>query len=80
MKCKTRERSWKSCETRTVNFVIFVVDGITVLKSMEGDGPDETQYMEMITRAFMCPYLSFKGTEMLLCFYFTSLVELINKT
>ncbi|EOX93819.1 hypothetical protein QUC31_004308 [Theobroma cacao] len=63
MKCKTRERSWKSCETRTVNFVIFVVDGITVLKSMEGDGPDETQYMEMITRAFMCPYLSFKDDK-----------------
>ena len=70
MKCKTRGLGWQSCKTRTVNFVIFVVDGVTVLKSMEGDGPAYVQYMQMITRAFKCPCLSFKGAETLLNFLF----------
>ncbi|XVF72302.1 hypothetical protein PTKIN_Ptkin12aG0109900 [Pterospermum kingtungense] len=61
MKRLIRELGWQSCKTRTVNFVIFVVDGITVLKSMEGDGLAE--YMQMITRAFKCPYLSFKDDK-----------------
>ncbi|XVF32131.1 hypothetical protein REPUB_Repub17cG0055600 [Reevesia pubescens] len=63
MKCKTQGLGWQSCKTRAVNFVIFVVDGVTVLKSMEGDGPAEVQYMQMITSAFKCPCLSFKDNK-----------------
>ncbi|OMO66022.1 putative ATP binding protein [Corchorus capsularis] len=63
LKCKTQDIPWRSCKTRTVNFVIFVVDAVTVLKSIEGGGPEEAHYMQMITRAFKCPYVSFKDDK-----------------
>lgn len=53
-----------------VNFVIFVVDAVSVLKSMESDGLEDVLYMEMITKVFKHPCLSFKGTEILLMVLF----------
>ncbi|XWS36597.1 hypothetical protein CRYUN_Cryun20dG0098300 [Craigia yunnanensis] len=79
MKCKTRELGWKSCKTRKVNFVIFVVDGVTVLKSMEGDGPAEIQYMQMITKAFKCPYLSFKDDKPVLVITHGDLLSIADR-
>ncbi|KAF8391945.1 hypothetical protein HHK36_022285 [Tetracentron sinense] len=44
---------------RMVNFIIFVVNGLSVLKSMVGE--DDLQYNHMLTKMFSCPYLSSKG-------------------
>ncbi|KAK0589143.1 hypothetical protein LWI29_010251 [Acer saccharum] len=64
IKCKARKNSCQLSENRMVNFFIFVVDGLSVLKSMESDGDDvEKQYTQMITTAFNCPYLSFKDDK-----------------
>ncbi|XWS47191.1 hypothetical protein CRYUN_Cryun14cG0131900 [Craigia yunnanensis] len=79
MKCKTRGLGWQSCKTRTVNFVIFVVDGVTVLKSMEGDCPEDVQYMQMITRAFKCPCLSFKDDKPVLVITHGDLLSIADR-
>ncbi|GKV34015.1 hypothetical protein SLEP1_g42442 [Rubroshorea leprosula] len=63
MKCSTQEKNCQSSKIRMVNFVIFVVDGIAVLKSMEGDGTGITKYMQTISTVFNCPYLSFKDDK-----------------
>ncbi|XP_076901218.1 uncharacterized protein LOC143555575 [Bidens hawaiensis] len=59
MKCKARQDKLPSYERRRVDFVIFVVNGLSVLKCMESSGAD-TQYMHMVTEAFSSPFLSFK--------------------
>lgn len=61
MKCKARNNGCHPGEAKMVNFCIFVVDGLAVLKSMEDDGDAEKQYNQIIKTAFNCPYLSFKG-------------------
>ena len=73
MKCKGRQSGYNSRKTRLVNFVIFVVNGLSVLKSMDScdDGASES-YIQMITKMFCCPYLSFRGT----CPFFVFCLEL----
>lgn len=44
-----------------VNFVIYVVNGLSVLKSLENAGALERGYTDMVASSFNCPYLSFKG-------------------
>lgn len=61
MKCKARKDDCEASERRMVNFVIFVLNGLEVLKFMEGDGDAEQQYTQMIRATFSSPYLSFKG-------------------
>ncbi|XP_021300971.1 uncharacterized protein LOC110429322 isoform X2 [Herrania umbratica] len=63
MKCKTQEDNCLSTETRKVNFVIFVVHGVSFLKSMEGDDNEGKQYIQLITKVFNCPHLSFKDDK-----------------
>ncbi|XP_010440643.1 PREDICTED: uncharacterized protein LOC104723902 isoform X1 [Camelina sativa] len=46
-------------EIRKVNSVIFVVDAVEILKSMES----ETSYAHMVSTAFNCPLLSFKDDK-----------------
>lgn len=48
------------CEKRMVNFVIFVVDGISVLKSMDSK---DTQYNDILVETFNYPFLSFKDSK-----------------
>lgn len=60
MKCKAHENGYRS-KTRMVNFVILVVDGLAVLKSIDSDADEGTMYMQMLATTFNCPYLSFKG-------------------
>ncbi|XVE78141.1 hypothetical protein DITRI_Ditri13aG0120100 [Diplodiscus trichospermus] len=79
IKCKRRELGWQSCKTRTVNFVIFVVDGVTVLKSMESDDPADVQYLQMITSAFKCPYLSFKDDKPVLVITHGDLLSIADR-
>ncbi|ONK61784.1 uncharacterized protein A4U43_C08F33550 [Asparagus officinalis] len=61
-KIKTLERQYTlfPCRRRSVNFVIYVVDGVSVLKSMK---EEESEYREMIIESFNCPYLSFKDDK-----------------
>lgn len=49
-----------SYEKRTVNFVIFVVNRLSVLKCVESDGAD-TQYTQMVAEVFNSLLFSFKG-------------------
>ncbi|XP_024982057.1 uncharacterized protein LOC112518554 [Cynara cardunculus var. scolymus] len=59
MKRKARQNELVYYERRTVNFVIFVVNGLSVLKCVESHGVD-TQYTQMVAELFGSPFLSFK--------------------
>lgn len=59
MKRKTRQNEKVCYERRRVNFVIFVVNGLSVLKCVESCGAD-TQYTQMVAELFNSPFLSFK--------------------
>ncbi|CAA7023911.1 unnamed protein product [Microthlaspi erraticum] len=50
------------CEKRKVNSVIFVVNAVEILKSME-TMENEVSYAHMIFTAFNCPVLSFKDDK-----------------
>lgn len=63
MKCKAREIGCELSVIRKVNFVIFVVDGLAVLKSMEGNSDVEKQYNQIVATTFNCPYLSFRDDK-----------------
>lgn len=49
------------CKKRRINFVIFVVDGVSVKKSMASG--DNAQYTSLVAETFNCPYLSFKDDK-----------------
>jgi hypothetical protein len=53
-----RQYSCLPCKTRKVNFVIFVVDGISILRSIDSN---KKEYMDMLCQTFMNPFLSFGG-------------------
>ncbi|XP_058087168.1 uncharacterized protein LOC131234364 isoform X2 [Magnolia sinica] len=61
MKNKARHTLHSSSKKRMVNFVIFVVDGVSVLKAMTDE--DSTQYTKTVSKAFNYPYLSFKDNN-----------------
>lgn len=61
MKGKARWNIFLSREVRMVNSVIVVVNGISVLKSMDSNDESDLKYTRTIAAAFSCPYLSFKG-------------------
>lgn len=52
---------------RMVNYVILVVDAISILKSID---TRDTRYLDIVHATFNYPFLSFKGTFNLICFYF----------
>lgn len=58
MNCKIRQ-SVCSTERRMVNFVIFVIDALLVLKNMDGE---DDSYDDLLERCFSCPYLSCRGS------------------
>ncbi|PON59353.1 AAA-type ATPase [Trema orientale] len=66
MKFKAIKNSCVSSERRKVNFVIFVVNGLSVLKSMINDEDADKQYTELIASAFNCPYVSFRDDKPLI--------------
>lgn len=55
-----RGYSFLRYKTRMVNFVIFVVDGVTVLESLDSD---KKGYTEMLHQTFMYPFLSIGGRD-----------------
>lgn len=58
MRCKARQNFPRSRVIRMINFVIFVVDGLSVLQSIDGDDKQK-DYDRVIKTAFNCPYLSY---------------------
>ncbi|KAI3408927.1 uncharacterized protein J3R85_019935 [Psidium guajava] len=63
MRCKARWSCHPFSVTRRVNFVIFVVNGITVLTSMDNNHDGQSQYTQLIADTYNCPYLSFKDDK-----------------
>ncbi|KNA20712.1 hypothetical protein SOVF_050010 [Spinacia oleracea] len=63
LKCKAQQSGTPSTVIRKVNFVIFIVNGFQVLRSMNRDKKEDRAYMEMVVKAFSCPYLSFKDDK-----------------
>ncbi|KAI3678678.1 hypothetical protein L6452_37979 [Arctium lappa] len=59
MKRKMFQNELVCYERRRVNFVIFVVNGLSVLRCVESDGADP-QYTQMVAELFSSPFLSFK--------------------
>nr|XP_043635906.1 uncharacterized protein LOC122607050 isoform X2 [Erigeron canadensis] len=59
MKGKAHQDGLLSYQRRRVNFVIFVVNGLSVLKCLDSNGAD-TQYTQMVAQVFSSPFLSFK--------------------
>ncbi|XP_027335108.1 uncharacterized protein LOC113849408 [Abrus precatorius] len=68
LKGKAHKKGYFSSMTRKVNFVIYVVNGLLVLKAMENTSALETQYIETIVSTFNCPFLSFKDDKPVLVF------------
>ncbi|KAI3450824.1 hypothetical protein Pfo_007489 [Paulownia fortunei] len=62
LKCKAR-RSCSSSQFRAINFVIFVVNGLSVLESMDSDEEKKKQYGQIIATNFNSPLLSFKDDK-----------------
>ncbi|XP_052157381.1 uncharacterized protein LOC127775112 isoform X2 [Oryza glaberrima] len=56
IKSMGRQYSFLRCKTRKVNFVIFVVNGASVLESIENNNKN---YIDMLHKTFMYPFLSF---------------------
>ncbi|XP_062077586.1 uncharacterized protein LOC133782333 [Humulus lupulus] len=65
MKLKAFKKGCMSSEKNKVNFVIFVVNGHSVLKAMRSKGED-THYVKLIASAFNCPFVSFRDDRPLL--------------
>ncbi|KAJ7961607.1 P-loop containing nucleoside triphosphate hydrolases superfamily protein [Quillaja saponaria] len=63
MKSKALQCGYFSSEKRKVNFVILVVNGLSVRKSMENVCDLEMQYSTMVASTFNCPYLSFRDDK-----------------
>ncbi|PSS14107.1 Phosphate import ATP-binding protein like [Actinidia chinensis var. chinensis] len=66
IKCKARQHGYSSSGIRMVNFVIFVVNGVSILKSMYSDDEVEKQYTETVASTFSCPFLSFRDDKPLI--------------
>ncbi|KAM5563000.1 hypothetical protein ABKV19_017946 [Rosa sericea] len=63
MMCKAHDNDHLSSAIRKVNFVMFAVNGLSVLKALESEEDAETQYTRMIASTFNCPYLAFKDDK-----------------
>lgn len=62
MKYKAHWNGHPPSTIRAVNFAIFVVNGLLILKSMEGKDDRDVSYMDTVATTYSLPHLSFKGT------------------
>ncbi|KAK7395423.1 hypothetical protein VNO78_15981 [Psophocarpus tetragonolobus] len=74
-----KEKCHSSRKTRKVNFVIYVVDGLLVLKEVENSDSLETQYLQTIVSTFNCPFLSLKDDKPVLVFTHGDLLSLSER-
>ncbi|CAK9140905.1 unnamed protein product [Ilex paraguariensis] len=63
LKYKARQNGYRVSEIRMVNFVIFVVNGLSILKAIESDDETGPRYTQMIATMFNSPFLSFKDDK-----------------
>ncbi|KAK1356019.1 Phosphate import ATP-binding protein like [Heracleum sosnowskyi] len=63
LKCKSHRNLHCSNMTRKVNFVIFVISGLSVLNAMDSGDERDDGYNNMIATMFNCPFLSFKDDK-----------------
>ncbi|XP_057437124.1 uncharacterized protein LOC130729393 isoform X2 [Lotus japonicus] len=77
LKHKDNKKGLFSSKSREVNFVIYVVNGLSVLNAMENTS--ETQYTETIVSTFNCPFLSFKDDKPVLVFTHGDLLSLSDR-
>lgn len=63
LKCKAQQSGSPSSVIRKVNFVIFVVNGFQVLRSINSDKKEDRAYVEMVAKIFSCPYMSYKDDK-----------------
>lgn len=61
LKHRARRTDYFSSKRRKVNFVIYVANGLSVMKAMETTSTSEAQYINTVVSTFNSPYLSFKG-------------------
>ncbi|KAG9149362.1 hypothetical protein Leryth_003318 [Lithospermum erythrorhizon] len=59
IRCKAHQYGHYSSKARMVNFVIFVVNGVSVLEDMANSNEENKSYTKMITSEFNNPLLSF---------------------
>ncbi|GFP93506.1 hypothetical protein PHJA_001495000, partial [Phtheirospermum japonicum] len=62
LKCKARSIC-SSDQLTAINFVIFVVNGLSVLESMDNIDEKKKLYCQMIATNYKCPVLSFKDDK-----------------
>jgi len=56
------DKGFFSSKSRKVNYVICVLNGLSILNVIENAGGAlEARYIEQIVSTFNCPFLSFKG-------------------
>ncbi|XP_061342392.1 uncharacterized protein LOC133288608 isoform X2 [Gastrolobium bilobum] len=79
LKYKAHKKGFFSSKSRKVNYVIYVVNGLSVLKAMENTGALETQYTETIVSTFNSPFLSFKDDKPVLVFTHGDLLSLSDR-
>ncbi|CDP03923.1 unnamed protein product [Coffea canephora] len=63
IKSKARRNGNLSGKARVVNFVVMVVNGLSVLESMDSYDEGKKLYNQMIAKEFNNPYLSFKDDK-----------------
>lgn len=60
MECNAHN-GYSRIEARPINFVVFVVNALSVLEAMEGEDETMKRYTQVVSKAFNNPFLSFKG-------------------
>ncbi|KAF4367532.1 hypothetical protein F8388_009157 [Cannabis sativa] len=78
MKFKAYKKGCMSNERNKVNFVVFVVNGYSVLKSIHAKDEDK-QYVEQIASAFNCPFVSFRDDKPLVVVTHGELLETFDR-
>lgn len=65
VKAQLKRKARQSChgQVRAINFVVFVVNGISILESMGSDDGTNHEYTQMIATTFNNPFLSFKDDK-----------------
>lgn len=58
IKSMVRQGVFSPCKKRVVNFVILVVNGVTILESIHAK---DNGYVDILLETFKYPFLSFKG-------------------
>ncbi|KAL2485946.1 P-loop containing nucleoside triphosphate hydrolase superfamily protein [Abeliophyllum distichum] len=63
LKCKAEKSRCNPTQARKINFVVFVVNGLSMLESMDGDDETKKSYTDVIVTTFNNPLLSFKDDK-----------------